>query len=161
MLLALNADSSKAYDTSESNIRDSVTCNILRSEKSIDVIRAEGLGTIKDYEKLTTKASAEKIAEVRVMAARQFRQDNGGDKLRRIISDYGLLSAYFIFYISHTGEIVAISIGFPHENENDSEKFPDVMLEAIFGKIVDCIRFPSWDSKPLYTSFATGVTYKQ
>lgn len=159
MLLVLNADSSKAYDTIDTNIRDSVTCNIIRSEKSIDVIRAEGHGTIKDYEKLTTKASAEKIEEVRVMAARQFLKDKGEDKLRKIISEYGLLSAYFIFYISHTGEIVAISIGFPNENANDREKFPDMMFEEIFVKIADCIRFPSWDSKPLYTSFATGITY--
>lgn len=123
MLLVLNADSSKAYDTIDTNIRDSVSCNIIRSEKSIDVIRAEGHGTIKDYEKLTTKASAEKIAEVRVMAARQFRQDKGHDKLK------------------------------------DREIFPDMMFEEIFGKIADCIRFPSWDPKPLYTSFATGISY--
>lgn len=159
MLLGLNYESSKAYDTTDPNIRDSVTCNIIRSEKSIDVTRVKGLGTIKDYEKLTTKASAEKIAEVRVMAARQFLKGKGEEKLRKIISEYGLQSAYFIFYISHTGEIVAISIGLP--NENDREKFPDMMFEEIFGKITDCIRFPSWDSRPLYTSFATGITYKQ
>lgn len=136
---------------------DSSSCRITRSEKSIDAIKAGGLESIKDYEKLTTAASAGKMTEVRVMAAKQYQQDNGEDKIRKIISGYGLKSAYFVFYVAYTGEIEAMSIGFPSEEESDSVKFPDGMIEAIFSSIVTAVRFAPWDGKPAYTSFATGI----
>ena len=158
ILLIFNTTNTDAGVTSIDNtICDSVSCRIIRSKKSIQAIKGNGLSTTKEYEKLTRTASYEKTTEVRTKATRQYKQKGYEDKIREIIAEYGLKTAYFIVYIAHTGEIEAMAIGFPNEDENDREKFPDSMIKDIFDKITAGIRFSPWDGIPPYTSFATGI----
>ncbi|MDE5731547.1 MAG: hypothetical protein K2H95_00705, partial [Bacteroidales bacterium] len=128
---------------------------IIRTERSIEMIAAEGHKQIRDYELASVGKMTRQDTDARTDLTQQFKKQKGIELLNDITKTYfGINSALFVFFISQQGELEALVMSFPGENEGDTKKFPDKKLKKAFHLIVNHIDFEPWTGSAKYQSFS-------